>query len=72
MTVNELMAEENQLRTEMWRLRVGNTTKELENTAKIKMTRRNLARVLTALRAKEIQEQLAAQPPPAVMEKGRG
>lgn len=53
MTVDELLNEENELRTALFNLRLGNTTKELENTARIRNTRRDLARALTALRQKQ-------------------
>jgi large subunit ribosomal protein L29 len=52
MSTEELEAEENELRTALFNLRLGNTTKELENTAQIRNTRRDLARVLTALTQK--------------------
>jgi large subunit ribosomal protein L29 len=52
MSVEELEAEENELRTALFNLRLGNTTKELENTAQIRNTRRDLARVMTALTQK--------------------
>ena len=49
MSVEELLAEENQIRTDLFNLRVGNTTKELEDTSKIRSAKRELARVLTIL-----------------------
>lgn len=52
MTLEELENEENELRTALFNLRLGNTTKELENTAQIRATKRDLARVLTALTLK--------------------
>lgn len=52
MSAEELESEENELRTALFNLRLGNTTKELENTAQIRNTRRDLARVLTALTKK--------------------
>ena len=51
-TVEELLDQVDQLRTEMFNLRVGNTTKELQNSAKIRQTRRDLARTLTFLNRK--------------------
>lgn len=51
MTVEELSAEENELRTKLFNFRVQNTTKALENTAQMRLTKRDLARVLTALQA---------------------
>lgn len=56
MSVDELLHEENELRTALFNLRLKNTTKELENTAQIKGAKRDLARVLTALNAKREQE----------------
>ena len=53
MSVDELLNEENELRTALFNLRVGNTTKELENTARITSTRRDLARVLTEINARQ-------------------
>ena len=56
MTLDELRDEESQLRTVLFNLRVGNTTKELANTAKIPYTRKELARLLTVLRENELAE----------------
>jgi large subunit ribosomal protein L29 len=53
MSVEELLDKVDQLRTELFNMRVGNTTKELQNTAKIRLTKRELARTLTALTAKQ-------------------
>ena len=55
MSVDELEEQVDQLRTQMFNLRVGNTTKELQNTARIGGTRRELARVLTVLSEKRRQ-----------------
>lgn len=52
MTLEELENEENELRTALFNLRLGNTTKELENTSQLRATRRDLARVLTAITLK--------------------
>lgn len=52
-TVDELLDQVDQLRTELFNLRVGNTTKELQNTAKIRQSRRELARTLTFLNRKQ-------------------
>lgn len=52
MSVEELEQEENELRTALFNLRLGNTTKELTNTAQIRGTKRDLARVMTALTQK--------------------
>lgn len=53
MSVGELEDQIDQLRTELFNLRVGNTTKELQNTAKICAARRDLARVMTVLGEKQ-------------------
>ena len=53
MSVEELLDKVDQLRTELFNLRVGNTTKELQNTAKIRQAKRELARTLTAMTAKQ-------------------
>jgi large subunit ribosomal protein L29 len=49
MSIDELEDQVDQLRTELFNLRVGNTTKELQDTSKLTATRRELARVLTVL-----------------------
>ena len=61
MSIDQLRDEENEIRTAMFNLRLGNTTKELENTARIRSTRRELARVLTVIRAKQIEAAGAAR-----------
>jgi len=53
LTLDELEDQIDQLRTELFNMRVGNTTKELQNTARIRQTRRDLARVLTVLGQKK-------------------
>ena len=53
LTLDELEDQIDQLRTELFNLRVCNTTKELQNTARIRQTRRDLARVLTVLGQKK-------------------
>ncbi len=52
MSVEELYDHVDQLRTELFNMRVGNTTKELQNTAKIRDAKRDLARVMTVLNEK--------------------
>ena len=52
MSPEELADEVDRLRTEMFNLRLGNTTKELQDTNRIPATRRELARVLTVLEEK--------------------
>lgn len=55
MNTDELEEQVDQLRTEMFNLRVGNTTKELQDTSRIRSTKRELARVLTVLGEKKNQ-----------------
>ncbi len=49
MPEDELAEKVTDLRKSLWNLRVRNTTKELENTSQIRMEKKELARVLTAL-----------------------
>jgi large subunit ribosomal protein L29 len=49
MSLDELEDQVHQIRAEIFNLRVGNTTKELQDTSKIAQTRRELARVLTVI-----------------------
>ncbi|MEN6626870.1 MAG: 50S ribosomal protein L29 [Candidatus Sumerlaeia bacterium] len=49
MTAEELVDQLDQLQTELFNLRVKNTTKELQDTSKIRETRRTIARVRTLL-----------------------
>jgi large subunit ribosomal protein L29 len=50
----ELTSLERQLHEELFKLRLGRATNQLENVAKIKTTRRDLARVKTIMRAREL------------------
>lgn len=59
MSIEELEDQVDQLRTELFNLRVQNTTKELQNTAQLQLVRRDLARALYVLGEK--QSQTAAQ-----------
>ena len=49
MLSEELEDQVDQLRTELFNLRVANTTKEIQDTSKIRQTRRELARVYTVM-----------------------
>jgi large subunit ribosomal protein L29 len=49
-----------ELRTDLFNMRIQNTTKELHDVAKIRRTRRDLARVLTVLREKRAAGRLPA------------
>lgn len=53
-SVEELKALEGDLRKQLFQNRFANYTNRLDSTAKIPATRRDIARVLTALRQKEI------------------
>ena len=53
MSTEELEEHIEQLRRDLFYMRVGNTTKELQNTSQIPETRRELARVLTVLNQKK-------------------
>lgn len=59
MSIDELEDQIDQLRTELFNLRLGNVTKELQDTAKIGLAKRELARVLTVLSEKSKQETAA-------------
>ena len=52
-STEELEEHIEQLRRDLFYMRVGNTTKELQNTNQIPETRRELARVLTVLNQKK-------------------
>ncbi len=51
-TVDELQAKEHELADQLFALRLQKVTGQLENPAKIRTVRRDLARVLTVLRHK--------------------
>ena len=53
MSADELEDQIDQLRTALFNLHVGNTTKELQNPCRIRTTKRELARVLTVLSEKK-------------------
>ena len=53
LSIEELEEQVLQMRQDLFALRVGNTTKELQDTARIKTTRRELARVLTVLNERQ-------------------
>ena len=52
--LDELSETLNELRTEMFNLRLGNATRELQDTSKISQLRRDIARVMTVIREKEV------------------
>ena len=53
MNLDELSSEESELRTALFNLRLQNTTKELENTSRMKYARRELARLITFMREQQ-------------------
>lgn len=57
MSVDELEEQVDHLRTEMFNLRLQNTTKEIQDTSRVRQARRDLARVLTVLQEKRNQPQ---------------
>ena len=52
LTLDELRAKEEQLRREHFAAKVKHATGQLENTAKLRLLRRDIARVETVLRAR--------------------
>ena len=52
LTIDELKQEEVNLRKELFNLRFQKTTGEIENPMRIKVVRRDIARVLTVMTAK--------------------
>jgi len=55
MTPEELTKEENELREEIWKLRLQLTTGQLQDPQKVRRARRELARVLTIKRESELE-----------------
>jgi len=53
MTLDELRAREKELRQTLLNLRIRSTTKELQNTSRIKLEKKELARVLTLIAQKQ-------------------
>ena len=54
MTVKELTAEESKLRSELFNLTFQNKVGQLQDTSRIRVVKKNIARVKTALKQKEI------------------
>ena len=54
MSIKELTAEENKLRSELFNLTFQNKVGQLQDTSRIKIVKKNIARVKTALKQKEI------------------
>jgi len=57
-TVEDLREREKELAEKLFALRLQKVTGQLESPAKVKVARRDLARVLTVLREKELGEQV--------------
>ena len=55
-TVEELAQQERDLRRELWKTRMNNYTNQLDDTAKIRRLRRDIARVKTLLAERESAE----------------
>jgi large subunit ribosomal protein L29 len=55
MNADEIENQIAQIRLDLYNMRVGNTTKELQNPSKIKIARRDLARAMTVLGEKKAQ-----------------
>ncbi len=53
MTVKELVAEETKLRSELFNLTFQNKVGQLQDTSRIRIVKRNIARVKTALKIKQ-------------------
>ncbi|MGF1467409.1 MAG: 50S ribosomal protein L29 [Sandaracinaceae bacterium] len=49
LTVDELRAKEGELRRELWKARFDNYSNQLDDTAKVRRLRRDIARVKTVL-----------------------
>lgn len=54
LSIEELRTKEGELRQELMNLRFQHATRQLENTARMPAVRRDIARVLTVLRDREI------------------
>ncbi|MBI5016943.1 MAG: 50S ribosomal protein L29 [Deltaproteobacteria bacterium] len=54
LSAEELSTKEGELRHELLNLRFQHATRQLENTARIQVARREIARVLTVLREREL------------------
>jgi large subunit ribosomal protein L29 len=59
-SVDELAKEELELRAQVWKQRLQLTTGQLQDPTKVRRTRKQLARVLTIIRERELQQQKGA------------
>lgn len=55
LTIEELKLKENELRHEIFNLRFQHSTNQLENTAKIRSVKRDIARIKTVIKEKYLQ-----------------
>ncbi len=55
MTIEELRKKDQDLRKELFNLRFQHATHQLENTARLKLVRREIARVNTIIREKDLE-----------------
>jgi large subunit ribosomal protein L29 len=55
LSVDELRQKDTELRKELFNLRFQHATHQLENTARLKLVRRDIARVNTIIREKQLQ-----------------
>jgi len=55
MTIEELRKKEQDLRKELFNLRFQHATHQLENTARLRTVRREIARVITIIREKQLE-----------------
>ncbi len=56
LSIDELRQKEMELRRELFNLRIRNSTGQLENNARISLIRRDIARIKTILRERELKE----------------
>ena len=59
-SVDELAKEEAELRAQVWKQRLALTTGQLQDPTKVRRARKQLARVLTIIRERELQQQKGA------------
>jgi large subunit ribosomal protein L29 len=57
MSVEEMTRKKDDLKQELFNLRFQHATNQLENTQKLKVVKRDIARILTLIRQKETQRQ---------------
>ncbi len=55
MTIDELRKKDQELRKELFNLRFQHATHQLENTARLRLVRREIARVNTIIKEKQLQ-----------------